>query len=335
VKILLVLLFITTYLFGEKSVSIASYNVENLFDLHTSGYEYEEYLPNTQSLWNTKNYKKKLQNISRVIYDLDADILALQEIESLEVLKDLRYTLKQKGLYYQYYAIADKKNTTVKVAVLSRLPFTYAKELQVGYNYKYRNILELKFLIEKQELYLFINHWKSKGGPESERIYSAKVLRKRLKELGEEKNIILTGDFNSHYEENKIFLHKRRHNDTDGQTGINHILNTTKQTTSVSNIQKHKGALYNLWYDKKEDLRYSYIYKKEKEALDNIIVTQSLLEKKGIFYKEGSMSHFAPPYLLQNNKINRWKTRGKKPRKHQGKGYSDHLPIKAEFIISD
>lgn len=334
-RIVLGLFLCIALLWGEKTMSIASYNVENLFDLHTSGYEYQEYLPNTKSLWNEKNYKKKLQNIAQVIYDLNADILALQEIESLEALKDLRFALKQKGLYYKYYTIADKKNTTVKVAILSKLPFSYAKELQVGYNYKYRNILELKFLLEKQELYLFVNHWKSKGGPESERIYSAKVLRKRLEEIGEDKNIILTGDFNSHYEEHKIFLHKRRHNDTDGKTGINHILNTTEQTQSASKTKPLKNAYYNLWYDQKEEQRYSYIYKQEKEALDNIIVSQALLEKKGIYYIEGTMQHFAPPYLLKNNKINRWKTRGKKLRKHQGKGYSDHLPVVAKFAISD
>lgn len=326
---------LTALLFGDKTLSIASYNVENLFDLHKDGYEYQEYIPNTSSQWNQRNYKIKLKNIAKVIVDLNPDILALQEIESLRALKDLRQELKNRGLYFQYYAIADKKNTTVKVALLSKYPFSYSKELQVNYSYKYRNILETKFLIQGQELYVFINHWKSKGGPESERIVSAKALLKRVKEIGHEKNIILLGDFNSHYEEHKIFLHKRRHNDTNGKTGINHVLKTLCATSKASDVSLKEDCFYNLWYDQKERERYSYIYKKEKEALDNIIISPSLLQQKGISYKVGSISYFKPSYLLNNENIYRWQSRGKNPRKHLGKGYSDHLPIKAEFVVEE
>jgi endonuclease/exonuclease/phosphatase family metal-dependent hydrolase len=320
-------------LFGDKTMSIASYNVENLFDLHKDGYEYQEYIPNTASQWNKRNYKIKLKNIAQVIADLNPDIIALQEIESLHALKDLRQELKNKGVYYQYYTIADKKNTTVKVALLSKLPFSYSKELQVNYSYKYRNILETKFLINNKELYIFTNHWKSKGGPESERIRSAKALLKRIKEIGDEKNIILLGDFNSHYEEHKIFLNKRRHNDTNGKTGINHVLKTLCATSKASDVTLKEDCFYNLWYDQDEEQRYSYIYKKKKEALDNILISPSLLQDNGIYFKQNSMSHFKPAYLIDKENIYRWQSRGKNPRKHLGKGYSDHLPIKAEFVV--
>ena len=332
-KFALVLVLLQALLLGDKTLSIASYNVENLFDLYKDGYEYQEYIPNTASQWNQKNYKIKLKNIAQVIKDLNPDILALQEIESLHALKDLRQELKNRDVYYQYYAIADKKNTTVKVALLSKYPFSYSKELQVNYSYKYRNILEAKFLINKQELYIFTNHWKSKGGPESERIVSAKALLKRVKEIGFDKNIILLGDFNSHYEEYKTFLHKRRHNDTNGKTGINHVLKTLCATSKASDVIIKEDCFYNLWYDQNKEQRYSYIYKKEKEALDNILISPSLLQNKGIFYKEGSMSHFKPSYLLDKENIYRWQSRGKNPRKHLGKGYSDHLPIRAEFVV--
>ena len=80
------------------TIKIASYNVENLFDLYRSGQEYTEYIPFTRSQWNRKNFSIKIEHIARVIYDLDADIIALQEIESKEALNALLYTLKQKGL---------------------------------------------------------------------------------------------------------------------------------------------------------------------------------------------------------------------------------------------
>lgn len=108
-KTFLLLAVVYSFLFGEKIVTLATYNVENLFDLAREGNEYEEYIPNTQSQWNQKNYAIKLANLSKAIVDIDADILALQEVESLQALKDLRFELKRNGLYYQYYAIADKK----------------------------------------------------------------------------------------------------------------------------------------------------------------------------------------------------------------------------------
>lgn len=328
----LFLLFISL-LYGEQNLKIATYNVENLFDLQKNGHEYMEYIPNTPSMWNKSNYQKKLKNISKVIHGINADVIALQEIESLQALKDLRYTLKQIGSYYQYYKIADNKNTTIKVAILSKIPFVYSKELKVTSSYKYRNILEVKLKLPNNELYLFINHWKSKAGPESMRIVSAKKLLERTKELGKDKNIILLGDFNSHYQENKIFIRKRSHNDTNGLTGINNILKTNDYRHSVSLTTIKEGEFYNLWYDTQEKNRYSYIFKGKQEALDNILISSSLLNDKNISYKKGSIASYKASYLFKRKNIYRWQVRGKKPHIHKGKGFSDHLAVTAEFVL--
>lgn len=327
-------LLISASLFGDKILKIATYNVENLFDLQKSGYEYSEYVPNGSSEWNQKNYKIKLKNIAQVIKDIDADIIALQEIESLQALLDLRFALKQNGLYYEHYAIADKKNTTVKVAILSKIPFLYSKELSVTQTYEYRNILETKFKIDDKELYIFVNHWKSKSGPESMRVISAKTLKNRITEIGYDKNIVLLGDFNSDYEEHLKFVKKRNHNDTDGITGINHILGTINQRNYSSYLNYTKNSFYNLWYDANEENRYTYIYKGKKEALDSILISQSLLGKKGIFYINKSVTNFNKEYLFKKSNINRWEISRAKVRKHKGKGYSDHLAIVAKFKIN-
>lgn len=332
-KFLIVLLSLLSALFGDNILKIATYNVENLFDLEKNGYKYKEYKPNSKSLWNKKNYKIKLQNISRVIKDIDADIIALQEVHSLQALKDLRFTLKQSGLYYQYYSIADKKSTAIKVAFLSKVPFVYAKELNVTLSYKYRNILEAKFRLNNKDLYIFINHWKSKSGPESMRITSAKTLRKRITEIGYDKNIILLGDFNSDYEEYIKFKRKRKHNDTNGKTGINHVLRTLKQTQKAKDIKYEKDNFYNLWYDTDASKRYSYIFRGKKEALDNILISQQLLDKKGISYIDSSITNLDAKYLFKKKNIYRWQVSRAKIPKHKGKGYSDHLPVMAKFRV--
>ncbi len=319
-------------------VKIATYNVENLFDLHRDGHEYKEYIPNTSTQWNQKNYKAKLNNISQVISGINPDIIGLEEIESLQALKDLRKAIMNRGHYYQYYAITKHKNSTVKNALLSKYPIIYSKDLAVTKSFKYRDILEAKISINNRELYIFVNHWKAKSGAESRRIISAKVLKKRVNELGENKNIVILGDLNSHYEEYKTFVKKRKHNDTYGKTGINHILLTLKNNKSVTlnQLSTCNNCLYNLWYeiDKKE--RWSHKYKSYYEALDHIIINPSLHNKKGIEYIEKSFEVFKPKYLLYTRYkklyVNRWQM-GKKPYKHLGKGYSDHLAIYAKFSV--
>ncbi|WP_457743617.1 endonuclease/exonuclease/phosphatase family protein [Sulfurimonas sp.] len=312
-------------------MKIATYNVENLFDLQKSGHEYKEYIPYTKANWNDKTYKIKLKNISRVIKDINADIIALQEIESLQALKDLRYQLKRDGIYYQYYKIANLKNTTIKVAILSKIPFVYSHEISVMSSYKYRNILEAKFKLNSQYLYLLVNHWKSKAGPESMRVVSAKKLLKRIKELGKDKNIIALGDFNSHYEEYKIFKRKRKHNDTNGITGINNILGTIHNQENANKTHIKAYEFYNLWYDTKKTDRWSYIYRNKKEALDNILITKNLLDKQGIEYIPQSISAFRKEYLFKGKHIYRWQMSRQYIKRHKGKGYSDHIPVVAEF----
>lgn len=332
-KFLLLTLLLLAQLFGETTLKIATYNVENLFDLEKNGNEYDEYVPNGSAGWNQQTYKVKLKNISQVIKDIDADIIALQEIESLQALLDLRFALKQSGLYYEHYAIADKKNTTVKVAILSKKPFLYAKEISVTKTLEHRNILEVKFKIQNQELYIFINHWKSKSGAESKRIISAKALMKRAKEIGFDKNMIVLGDFNSDYEEFEKFKRKRKHNDTDGITGINHILGTINQRVQAKEVTTAKESFYNLWYDTKEEKRYSYVYKGKKEVLDNILVSATLLNSKEVFYIHKSNTPFEKEYLFKKEKPYRWEISQGKVKKHKAKGYSDHLAVIARFKI--
>ncbi len=334
-KILLIVLLFFGFVYADKVLTVATYNVENLFDLDNDGYEYDEYVPSYFSEWNEKNYKIKLQNISRVIKDINPDILAIEEIESLQALKDLKSTLQREGVYYQYYQISDKKNTTTKIALLSKIPFVYAKEVSVTSSLSQRNILEAKFLINNRELYIFANHWKAKSGPESQRIVSAKALQSRIKEIGYDKNIILLGDFNSDYEEYIKFERKRKLNDTNGKTGINHVLNSIKQTQKADRTKYEEGSFYNLWYDTDEENRYSYIFKNQKEAIDNILISQPLLGKKGLYYQNRTIGSFRPSYLFNSNQIFRWQMTVKRPIKHKGKGFSDHLPVVAKFVITN
>jgi hypothetical protein len=78
-----------------KVHTIAFYNVENLFDTIDQANYDEEYLP--KNGWTTKKYKKKLNNLSRVIAGIGTNdqqkdaptILGVCEVENKGVLEDL------------------------------------------------------------------------------------------------------------------------------------------------------------------------------------------------------------------------------------------------------
>lgn len=321
---------------GGVEVKIASYNVENLFDMNNDGNEYEEYIPNGDSGWTHDIYQIKLRNTATVIRGIGADIIGLQEIESEIALKDLKTQLKRQGLYYRYHVFARNKKSSVNVALLSRYPIQSALKHTVSHNGKYRDILEAKIDINGKNLRVFVNHWKSKSGPESERISSAKRLLLRLNELPENEPFILLGDLNSHYEEHKTFLKSRKHNDTEGITGINHILKTIddeENPITYETLKNGTGYLYNLWYELDEAKRWSHQYRGRGEGLDNMIISPSLADGEGIEYVKRSFNRYDPDYLFYKGKVYRWQQSRKYPKHHLGEGYSDHLPIFATFKV--
>lgn len=313
---------------------IATYNVENLFDLERSGHEYAEYIPDTPWQWNAKNYRIKLRNIARVIADIRPDVIALQEIESDRALRDLQIEIKRAGLYLPYRAIADAKQSTVKTALLSRIPFKTKREIRVTNGDRIRNILEVRLDTGGEPLYLFVNHWKSKSGPESLRLLSAEALKQRLDALGDV-DYVLLGDFNSDYDEKHLFLRKRKHNDTEGVTGINDVLQTMRDEKGVGydELPRCRSCAYNLWYELPGPQRWSHNFYGQKEALDHIIISPAMADGKGIEYVKGSFTRFRPDYLFdKKGALYRWQRSRTYPKHHIGKGFSDHLPVYADFM---
>jgi len=317
-----------------KNFKIASYNVQNLFDITYDGTEYDGYIPDTAYNWNIGMLNIKARNIARVIKDLNADVITLQEIESKKSLVYLQKILFSLGIDYPYFAIADSKATTVKCAVMSRFPIIKKEEISV-HNKFARNILKITLDIEGHFLVLFVNHWKSKKSPETGRIIYARALKREIDKLEDDTDFILTGDFNSDYNEFNTFRNKAKLNDTAGITGINHILKTIMgfEFVSEKNLmeQTNNEYLYNLWFEINQKRRWSYNFFGYKSSPDNIILSKGLYDKKGISYIDNSFNRFTPDYLFNRKAVYRWQRSERGKGRHLGKGYSDHLPIFALF----
>lgn len=322
---------------AARTFKVATYNVENLFDLVRDGTEYKEYIPNTRMAWNRATAAIKYRNIARTIADLSPDILALQEVESRRALARLRDALQQRGLSYPYYSIARRKrSSSVSCAILSRFPIIAKQEIAVHED-RSRNILAVTTEIDRTPLLLFINHWKSKRGPESMRISYATALRKAIDALPPGTDYIVLGDLNSNYDEWITFRAHRRLNDTHGRTGINHILGSINGGTLVTEKtlvrEKTKRLLYNLWLEIKPEKRWSYKFFELKGSPDNILIPRALYDNRGVSYKDNSFGRFAPHYLFRKHAVFQWQRAHHGKGRHLGAGFSDHLPIFALFCV--
>jgi exonuclease III len=308
---------------------VANYNVENLFDLNRDIGEYKEYQPNSFANWNEDTMNKKISNISKVLLDLDSEIVALQEIESVKALTKLKNHIK----VYPHMAISNGKDTTVKCAILSKFKIKAVKELEVSRHPLVRNILEVHLDVKGKDLIIFVNHWKAKSGAESYRIEFARTLKKRLVQLDKTgTDYIVMGDLNSNYNEFQTFKQDRKLNNTSGKTGINHVLKTVYNDNlfSQKDFQSMSNEyMFNLWLEVPIGQRHSGFFNKKGSTLDNIILPKSLFDNKGISYKDDSFKVFNEDYLLKGKtNLYRWE---KKKGKFTGNGFSDHLPIYAEF----
>lgn len=313
-------------------VVVASYNVENLFDLKKDSGEYAGYIPGGAAGWDQDMLNAKLSNLARVIQDLDADVLALQEIESRRALKRLNQHLEKP---YPHSAIADHKPTTVKCALLSRYPIKAAAEIAVP-GTSARNILKVRIDIAGDELIVFVNHWKSKSGPESERLPYARSLADAIDALDLTTDFVVLGDLNANYNEFQTFEGDPKLNDTSGITGINHILNTVRNNRLVSERQLNRQTgdklrLYNLWLELIPERRWSTQFFRQKNSHDHLIVSPGLYDDQGVSYIDNSFDKFDPGYLFSGGRIKRWQREDQGRGRHLGQGFSDHLPVFAWF----
>ncbi len=324
-----------------SSFTVGSYNVENLFDMVANGSEYPEYIPNFKG-WDEKAHAVKLSNIAQVIKDINADIMALQEVENENALKELLAQLKKNGVVYPYYVITKNEKTAVQNVIISKFKITSHKEIELPSQYKDRPILRATVQIGGNELIVYANHWKAKTGPESKRIEYAKALVADIAKLSEDTDFVLLGDFNSNYNEMESFANDKKLNDTNGLTGINHIVKTAKSAPNTKPQMADKvdvianaksGYMYNLWLELPKGERVSEWFAKDKNTPDNIIIPRAVFDKKGISYEDGSFKVFAPPYLLKNGRAFRWESGGKSKKFSVPQGYSDHLPVLAKFRV--
>ncbi|MBU1169873.1 MAG: endonuclease/exonuclease/phosphatase family protein [Proteobacteria bacterium] len=313
---------------------IATYNVENLFDLENQGTEYTEYIPGGSSGWGPDIAHIKYNHMSQVLSDLKADLVALQEVESEGALIRLQDQLKERGMIYPHRAFLKAGKQAVGCALFSRFPIRRQSGIPVRHG-RGRSILKVEVDVKGTPLLLYINHWQSKKNPESARMDYARALEQDMGSLKPHCDFVVLGDFNSDYDEYRTFLNNRFLNDTNGETGINHVLGTVRLSQAITEKKLVEPGcercLFDLWLEFPIGDRWSYLFFGRKGSLDHILVPASLYDGRGINYLAYSFKRFMPEYVFQGKSLNRWQLTDRGHGRHLGIGYSDHLPLYADF----
>ncbi|MGM0549731.1 MAG: endonuclease/exonuclease/phosphatase family protein [Bacteroidota bacterium] len=312
----------------KEYVSIAFYNLENLFDtLDTPNKRDEEYTPEGRKKWDTEKYQRKLQNMAAVIAQLGTQntpngpaVLGVCEVENKEVLADLVQESAIAKKNYQPILIEGPDGRGIDVGLLYQ-PTAFAVQNTKSYRltmpfdstYRTRDQLVVSGKLHGEPFHFVVNHWPSRYGGEEKsrpaRIAAAQLTRSivdSLITLKDKGRIVVMGDFN------------------DDPNNIS--IETTLNAQPIPKRPKKK-ALYNTTQQLFEEGKGTLAYRGEWNLFDQLIVSGNLLTRRPKGYKVEEVYILDKPFLRQQE----GDYKGYPNRTHAGRlylgGYSDHFPV--------
>lgn len=278
----------------SNTITLATYNIRNLFDgVQNPGKEPEKPKPESE-----------LIALSDSIHDINADVIALQEIESKATLKSFNEKyLKDLGYSVVLREANDPRG--IDVAVLSKIPVLSIKSHKnVKINVPNsepstfsRDLLQLEMKANEYNFTLFVTHLKSQhGGDQADLKRKAEAMKIRqfvrdFAKANPKKNYLLTGDFN----------------DIHTADSLQPLLDPKKSDLNLTDI-----ILKDLGSGKEV---YTYHPEKYRSRIDYLLVSPTMMNE----------------YVDKSVTIHKFPKKGEKFTFYRA---SDHLPITAKFDIS-
>ena len=322
-----------------SSLTILTYNVENLFDDVDNGTEYREYDPSGGN-WNSELFHRKLQRVAEVLRAASpggADIVALQEVENEKALASLN-DLYLKGMGYRAI-LGTSEGSAACVALLCRLPISRVQLHRIAADEPLRTVLEVEVDSGGTPIVLFVNHWKSKEGDgeatESLRRATAAAVARRIADLRTQEpqaGVLVVGDLNEQYDEFTRNGGRYRTalmpieasaaavapaSTCDGSLYLFGALDCSQGQRTPPDEPGGRVALYDPWAQAPG--QGSIWYAGGWETIDHVLVGPSLLGGTGLRYDGFAVVRL--PFMLD--------AAGCPLRfsPQTGGGYSDHLPL--------
>lgn len=355
---------------GQKTslqkYSIGTYNIENLWDgdVTNTPSNYPDLSQEYSNWFSDRIFEKRAKNAARAIEMAGSpDVFALQEIElggkadgniAMELLKGeiakLGYTQFLVGPQSGEKAVMTTAVVAKGSVTLEELPSL--KFLGTG-NRGSRDpqVVKVTFGTTGKSARLYNSHWISKKGDKTgtsdgPRQAIAKLIRDDIdaaRAIEPALDVIVMGDFNSNYNENVI-------NDKV-PSGLVEFLGSTGDLKAMLTAPSRK--LYNLWFDIPLAERGSLTFAERWESFDHILVSDSLFDKNAVqvvphsFRVIGRFKGTSRDLINADGNPLSWqvkefpnqfvegKGKGKSRFVHMGEGFSDHLPVVADFTVVD
>jgi len=326
-------LLFSSIIFAQKQdykiMTIAFYNLENLFDtINTPGVYDEEFTPDGSKSWTGKNYWDKQTNLAKVLSELGTDlnpagpaIIGVAEIENRSVLEDLAAMPAIADRQYQvvHYDSPDRRGVDVAMFYNPRL-YRLLESRALPVNIKNldgrplitRDILYTKGILDGDTIHVMVNHWPSRRGGEaaSRPLRSgcaaiARAVSDSIRLQNPHAKIIVMGDLNDDPNNESVF----------------------KVLEAKPDIKKVKeDQFYNPFYKFYKKGMGSNAYQDAWSLFDQIMVSYGFVDKNVGGYQFYTATIYNPPYMQQ--KSGRYK--GYPFRTFDGdtyiSGYSDHYP---------
>jgi len=312
----------------RNEYTVVSYNVENLFDtVDDPKIPDEEFLPTSEKKWDSERYQKKLNDLVRVITEINPkelpEIVGLVEVENRTVLEDLTLTGALKNQKYGIIHEESPDYRGIDVALIYRqdafqeishetLPVVFPDDPE----FKTRDILHVTGKIRNKIVHVFVNHWPSRiGGDEKtepKRVLAASVLKSKTDQILAEDpsaRIIIMGDMNDEPANKSLF------------------------ETLGAESPDSGARLVNLMMPDDAKGLGTYFFSGSWNMLDNLVVSDALIKGKRFQVLDKKGFIFTNDWMIFTNK-NGDKTPN---RSYVGNKYvagvSDHFPVYLKMIV--
>jgi len=331
--VLLILKCNTVFSQAEEfnTLQIMFYNVENLFDVYDDTLKNDnDFLPSGVLRWNYSRYHNKINSLYKTIVSAGdwspPGIVAMGEVENRSVLEDLIY-----GTYlskYKYRVIhedsPDHRGIDVCLIYRSDLLSLISSDYWIPNgirqeDYTTIKVLYTRFKFRNDTIHIIVNHWPSRRGGvlagESMRIKIAEMVKEKADSISlssqSGSKIIILGDFNSTPDDQEIRI--------------------------LTSENQYGSCIINLSEGKADEGYGTYRYQGTWEMIDQVIVSEALLNARSSLYTSKEyLKIFSPDFLLENDPV----YPGLKPfstyrgYRYHG-GYSDHLPVIIDIFSND
>ena len=328
IRYLIAVIFLSLSLNGSE-FSVMTLNVDNLFDtIDDPGKDDKAYLPieakysdkhkrSCNSIrvkswkneclyldWDEDTKNSKLANLVNSITSYDQsgpDVLALQEVENINILNQL-YKLLQPYGYKEIQLLEGNDYRGIDTALISKFKLLDAKLHYITFTGEFENkdtrpILDITFDAYGKKLKIYNVHFPSGFHDVSMRLDSLNVLQELLK--AHSYPSIALGDFNVNTtEDTKLSIYKSQEN--------------VWSVAHINGCNDCKGSYY-------------YNYLKKWEFLDSIFLS-----------KDRGISYVADSINIHSTSDNAYADSGKPKNFNPStkNGVSDHLPVVAKIKIN-